>query len=83
MPTGADLEPQDFSALEKNFDEEIKGGGAHNLPIVDFPLDAHGEIQNDMKRSLIETSLVAQLEGEISNLLGSIKVQASSIKATL
>ena len=74
MPSGADLEPQDFSALEKNFDEEIKGGGAHNLPIVDFPLDAHGEIQNDMKRSLIETSLVAQLEGEISNLLGSIKV---------
>ena len=44
LPTGADLEPQDFSALEKNFDEEIKGGGAHNLPIVDFPLDAHSEI---------------------------------------
>ena len=44
MPSGAELEPQDFSALEKNFDEEIKGSSAHNLPIVDFPLDAHGEI---------------------------------------
>ena len=44
LATGAELEPQDFSALEKNFEEEIKGGGAHNLPIVDFPLDARGEI---------------------------------------
>ena len=71
---GAATEPQDSLALEQNFDEEGKGGSAHNLPIVDFPLDAHGEFQSDMKRSLIETSLITQLEGEISNLLGSIKV---------
>jgi len=34
-------------------------------------------------RTAIENNLISQLETEISGLLGSIKVQASSIKETL
>lgn len=38
---------------------------------------------NQTNKKAIETQLISQLETEISSLLGSIKVQASSIKETL
>ena len=47
-----------------------------------MPIDGV-EPQSSQKRSAIETKLITQLESEISGLLGSIKVQASSIKETL
>ena len=53
------------------------------LPIVDMPMDGTEPQASSLKRNIIETKLISQLETEISGLLGSIKVQASSIKETL
>jgi len=60
------------------------------LPIVDIPADTKNSSDSKQsespavsKRSQLEMNLISQLESEISGLLGSIKVQASSIKETL
>lgn len=44
---------------------------------------SNSDSAKNIVRSLLEVKLTAQLETEISSLLGNIKVRASSIKETL
>ena len=79
--TTADLHKSDETAALGSF-EEMKEFNCTGLPISDMPanrLDSSAA----MTRSMLENTLILELERDIAGLLGSIKVQASSIKETL
>lgn len=82
LPSTEELKTIEAGSLQSGI-EELKDEG-NQLPIVDMPVGSDSNIESmKLNRAQLETKLVNQLESEISNLLGSIKVQASSIKETL
>ena len=75
-------EPPSLSVENHVLTQKEADALGRQLPIIDIPAEMN-ESSSPSKLSLLETNLISQLESEIAGLLGSIKVQASSIKETL